>query len=138
MASGEVAEAAEVLGREFGVEGAVVHGAGRGADMGFPTANIEPIAGMAIPADGIYTGWLHFDSRRHPAAISIGTNPTFGDNERSVEAYLLDFEGDLYRAEVRLDFVSRLRGQIAFEKIDDLVGQMETDVARTRADLGLG
>lgn len=138
VAEGEVAAAAEILGREFGVEGSVVHGAGRGADMGFPTANIEPIEGMAIPADGIYTGWLHLDSRRHPAAISIGTNPTFGDNERSVEAYLLDFDGDLYRAAVRLDFVSRLRGQIAFDNVGDLVEQMETDVARTRADLGLG
>ncbi|GAB3230292.1 bifunctional riboflavin kinase/FAD synthetase [Glycomyces halotolerans] len=137
LTDGEVAEAAEILGRPFGVEGTVVHGAGRGADMGFPTANIRPLPGMAVPADGIYTGWFHLDSRRHPAAISVGTNPTFGDNERTVEAYLLDFSGDLYEADVRLDFVSRLRGQIAFDSVPELVEQIETDVARTRADLGL-
>ena len=137
LAAGDVAAAADVLGREFGVEGSVVHGAGRGAGLGVPTANIEPIAGMAIPADGVYTGWLHLGSRRHPAAISVGSNPTFGGSERSVEAHLLDFDGDLYRAEVRLDFVSRLRGQIAFDEVGDLVEQMETDIARARADLDL-
>ncbi|WP_026929154.1 bifunctional riboflavin kinase/FAD synthetase [Glycomyces tenuis] len=137
VAAGEVASAAEVLGRDFGIEGTVVHGAARGADLGFPTANIAPVPGAAVPADGIYTGWFHIDSRRVPAAISVGTNPTFGDEARSVEAYLLDFSGDLYGADVRLDFASRLRGQIAFDNVDDLVEQIETDVAQTRAALEL-
>ncbi|THV43531.1 bifunctional riboflavin kinase/FAD synthetase [Glycomyces buryatensis] len=137
LAEGDVARAAEVLGRDFGIEGTVVHGAGRGEGLGFPTANIEPIPGCAIPADGVYTGWLHLDSHRYPAAISVGTNPTFGDERRSVEAFVLDYSGDLYRSEVRLDFVSRLRGQIAFDSIEALVEQIETDVAQTRSDLGL-
>jgi riboflavin kinase/FMN adenylyltransferase len=137
VAEGDVAAAAEILGHDFGIEGTVVHGAARGSDLGFPTANIAPIPGSAVPADGIYTGWFHIDSRRIPAAISVGTNPTFGDGSRSVEAYLLDFSGDLYGARVRLDFTSRLRGQIAFDDVDDLVEQIETDVAQTRAALGL-
>ncbi|WP_100445991.1 bifunctional riboflavin kinase/FAD synthetase [Glycomyces xiaoerkulensis] len=137
LAEGDVVGAAEILGRPFGVEGAVVHGSGRGVDLGFPTANIEPVPGLAVPADGVYTGWLHHDSRRHPAAISVGTNPTFGENARTVEAFVLDFSGDLYEAEVRLDFVSRLRGQIAFDAVDALAEQIETDVAQTRAALEL-
>ncbi|HEU5127862.1 MAG TPA: bifunctional riboflavin kinase/FAD synthetase [Glycomyces sp.] len=135
LAAGEVAAAAEILGRDFGVEGTVVHGAARGADLGFPTANLDPIPGAAIPADGVYTGWLHDGSRRLPAAISVGTNPTFDGRDRTVEAHLLDFSGDLYGDRVRLDFATRLRGQIAFDDIDDLVKQMETDVAQTRAAL---
>lgn len=137
VAAGDIEQAAEVLGRDFGVEGKVVHGAGRGVDLGFPTANIQPFPGAAVPADGVYTGWLHVDSERFPAAISVGTNPTFEGHGRSVEAHLLDFSGDLYDRDVRLDFVSRLRGQVAFDSIDELVKQIETDVAQTRAELGL-
>lgn len=137
VAEGDVAAAAEVLGRDFAVEGTVVHGAARGADLGFPTANMATLPGAAIPADGIYTGRLHVDSRRLPAAISVGTNPTFEGGERTVEAHVLDFSGDLYGADVRLDFTSRLRGQIAFDSVDELVEQIETDVAQTRAALEL-
>ena len=137
VAEGDVEGAAAILGRDFGVEGTVVHGAGRGADMGTPTANIDPLPGLAVPADGVYTGWFHLGQRRLPAAISVGTNPTFGENERSVEALLIDFSGDLYDARVRLDFASRLRDQIAFDSVDDLVEQIETDVAQTRAALEL-
>ncbi|WP_026924093.1 bifunctional riboflavin kinase/FAD synthetase [Glycomyces arizonensis] len=137
IAEGDVAAAAEVLGRDFGVEGTVVHGAARGADLGFPTANIATAPGSAIPADGVYTGWLHTGSHRLPASISVGTNPTFDGGERTVEAHLLDFSGDLYGEDVRLDFATRLRGQVAFDNVDDLVEQIETDVAQTRAALGL-
>ncbi len=137
ITAGEVIAAAEILGREFGVEGTVVHGAARGVGLGFPTANIAPFPGAAIPADGVYTGWFHMDSQRLPAAISVGTNPTFDGGERTVEAHLLDFSGDLYGDRVRLDFTTRLRDQIAFDDVDDLVKQIETDVAQTRAALGL-
>ncbi|WP_030158039.1 bifunctional riboflavin kinase/FAD synthetase [Glycomyces sp. NRRL B-16210] len=138
VAEGDVAAAAEVLGRDFGVEGTVVHGAGRGGtSLGFPTANLEIPAGRAIPADGVYAGWFHADSRRLPAAISVGTNPTFEGDERTVEAFLLDFSGDLYGRRVRLDFTARLRGQIAFDGIEPLIAQIETDVADTRRALEL-
>ena len=139
VAEGDVAGAAEVLGRDFGIEGTIVHGAGRGGTaLGFPTANLAHAAGTAVPADGVYAGWFHRDSHRHPAAISVGTNPTFNGTERTVEAYLLDFSGDLYGAEVRLDFTARLRGQVAFEGIEPLIAQIETDVADTRRALELG
>ena len=138
IAEGDVAAAAEVLGRDFGIEGTIVHGAGRGGTaLGFPTANLAVAAGTAIPADGVYAGWLHRDSHRYPAAISVGTNPTFNGTERTVEAYLLDFSGDLYGAEVRLDFTARLRGQVAFAGIEPLIAQIETDVADTRRALDL-
>jgi riboflavin kinase/FMN adenylyltransferase len=138
IAEGDVAAAAEVLGRDFGIEGTIVHGAGRGGTaLGFPTANLAVAAGTAIPADGVYAGWLYRDSHRHPAAISVGTNPTFNGTERTVEAYLLDFSGDLYGAEVRLDFTARLRGQVAFAGIEPLIAQIETDVADTRRALDL-
>lgn len=139
IAEGDVAGAAEVLGRDFGIEGTIVHGAGRGGTaLGFPTANLAHASGTAVPADGVYAGWFHRDSHRHPAAISVGTNPTFNGTERTVEAYLLDFSGDLYGAEVRLDFTARLRGQVAFEGIEPLIAQIETDVADTRRALELG
>ncbi|THV31352.1 bifunctional riboflavin kinase/FAD synthetase [Glycomyces paridis] len=139
VAEGDVAAAAEVLGRDFGVEGTVVHGAGRGGTaLGFPTANLDVADGTAIPADGVYAGWFHRGSQRLAAAISVGTNPTFEGAERTVEAYLLDFSGDLYGERVRLDFTARLRGQIAFDGIEPLVAQIETDVADTRRALELG
>ncbi|HEX2144299.1 MAG TPA: bifunctional riboflavin kinase/FAD synthetase [Glycomyces sp.] len=138
LAEGDVAGAGEVLGRDFGIEGAVVHGEGRGgSSLGFPTANLAIAPGTAIPADGVYAGWLHRDSHRYPAAISVGTNPTFDGKERTVEAFLLDFSGDLYGAEVRLDFTTRLRGQIAFDGVEPLIAQIETDVADTRRALEL-
>lgn len=138
LAEGDVAGAADVLGRDFGIEGTVVHGAGRGGTaLGFPTANIEWAPGTAIPADGVYAGWFHHDSHRHAAAISVGTNPTFEGRDRTVEAYLLDFDGDLYGERVRLDFTARLRGQVAFAGIEPLIKQIETDVADTRRALEL-
>jgi riboflavin kinase/FMN adenylyltransferase len=138
IAEGDVAGAAEVLGRDHGIEGTVVHGEGRGGTaLGFPTANIEWTPGAAIPADGVYAGWFHHDSHRHAAAISVGTNPTFDGKVRTVEAHLLDFDGDLYGESVRLDFTARLRGQVTFEGIEPLIAQIETDVADTRRALEL-
>ncbi|SDD22989.1 bifunctional riboflavin kinase/FAD synthetase [Glycomyces harbinensis] len=139
VAEGDVSGAAEVLGRDFGLEGTVVHGAGRGGTaLGFPTANLQVAPNTAIPADGVYAGWFYRDSHRHAAAISVGTNPTFDGAERTVEAYLLDFSGDLYGETVRLDFTARLRGQVAFEGVEPLIAQIETDVADTRRALELG
>jgi riboflavin kinase/FMN adenylyltransferase len=139
VAAGEVAAAAEILGRDFGVEGTVVHGAGRGGTaLGFPTANLDVPEGMAVPADGVYAGWLFLGSRRVPAAISVGTNPTFDGDARTVEAHLLDFDEDIYGERVRLDFTAHLRGQVAFDGLEPLIAQIETDVADTRRALELG
>ncbi|MFC4336533.1 bifunctional riboflavin kinase/FAD synthetase [Salininema proteolyticum] len=132
IAEGEVEKAAEVLGRPHSLEGSVVRGAGRGVDLGFPTANIGHDTHAAVPADGVYAGWLHVGFDRLPAAVSVGTNPTFGEGARTVEAHALDFSGDLYGKAVRLDFAHRLRGQTTFDNLDDLVEQIGADVDQAR------
>jgi riboflavin kinase/FMN adenylyltransferase len=132
VAAGDMRSAAEALGRDHRVHGIIVRGDGRGRQIGFPTANLEPLPWSAIPADGIYAGHLVRGKELLPAAISIGTNPTFAGDERRVEAYVLDFDGDLYGEHVGLSFTQRLRDTLKFDSVEGLVAQMELDVARTR------
>lgn len=146
LREGDVQTAARLLGRPHAVEGEVVHGLKRGRELGFPTANLSPDADGFIPADGVYAGWLIDKGAidrpahaviRYPAAISVGTNPTFDDvASRQVEAYVLDETAlDLYGHRVQLDFVARIRGMVAFEGVDALRAQMADDVTRVRAVL---
>ncbi|MGH8777054.1 MAG: bifunctional riboflavin kinase/FAD synthetase [Jiangellaceae bacterium] len=140
--AGDVAGAAEMLGRRFRVEGVVVRGHERGRAMGFPTANVPARDGEVVPADGVYAGRLtRLDvdgAEPWAAAVSVGTNPTFDGEERVVEAYVLDRDDlDLYGLPVAVDFVARIRGQERFESVDDLVARMHLDVAETRAAMGL-
>ncbi len=137
--AGDVEAAARALGRPHRLEGIVVRGDRRGRGLGFPTANVASSPHAAVPADGVYAAWL---ARRGPdrrealrAAVSIGTNPTFSGRERRVEAYVLDFDGDLYGERLALDFVSRLREMRKYDGIDPLLVQIEQDVADTRAAL---
>jgi riboflavin kinase / FMN adenylyltransferase len=139
LEEGDVAAAAKALGRPHRVEGVVVRGHQRGRALGFPTANLETPPHTAIPADGIYAGWLASldengrDVERWPAAISIGTNPTFGEGERTVEAYALDrTDLDLYGMHAAIDFTARLRGTLRFDSVDGLVEQMRRDVDQAR------
>jgi len=143
LAAGDVAGAARDLGRPHRVEGVVVRGHQRGRALGFPTANLETAAHTAIPADGVYAGWLaSLDSRgreeeRWPAAISIGSNPTFDDRERTVEAYALDRDDlDLYGRHMAVDFAARLRGMVRFDSADALTEQMRRDVDEARDLVG--
>ena len=140
LEAGDVAEAAKALGRPHRVEGVVVRGHQRGRQLGFPTANVESPPHTAIPADGIYAGWLATlneageETSRWPAAISIGTNPTFNGQVRTVEAYALDrTDLDLYGLHAAIDFAVRLRGTLRFESVDALVDQMRIDVDQARA-----
>jgi riboflavin kinase / FMN adenylyltransferase len=140
LTDGDVGEAARLLGRPHRVEGVVVRGHQRGRQLGFPTANVESPPHTAIPADGIYAGWLATldeggaEMSRWPAAISIGTNPTFNGQVRTVEAYALDrTDLDLYGLHAAIDFAVRLRGTLRFESVDALVDQMRIDVDRARA-----
>jgi len=133
--AGDVAMAARALGRPHRVEGIVVRGEARGRTIGFPTANLQTLAHAAVPADGVYAGHLVRRTERLPAAISIGTNPTFAGRERRVEAFVLDFDGDLYGEHVAADLVSRLRDTERFDSVDALVEQMHRDVAQARVDL---
>ena len=136
VAAGDVTSAAEALGREHRIHGVVVRGDQRGREIGYPTANLEPLPWSAIPSDGIYAGRLvrgqGSKAETLPAAISIGTNPTFAGTERRVEAFVLDFAGDLYGEHVGLSFTARLRDTIRFDGIEPLVAQMAIDVERTR------
>lgn len=133
IATGDVARAALLLGHFFAVPGRVVHGAGRGRGMGFPTANLQPPAHQILPATGIYAAFVRRGEERIPAAVSVGYNPTFGESDEvKVEAFLLDFDGDLTGEELAIDFVERIREERTFERPEDLVAEMERDVARTR------
>ena len=146
--AGDVASAAYSLGRLHRIEGTVVHGDHRGRELGYPTANLATTPHAAVPADGVYAARLVVapyteHAARHPAAVSIGTNPTFDGAERRVEAHVIDLHGsedlDLYGAHVALDFVDRIRRQIRFDGPDalaDLVAQMADDVDATRRLLG--
>jgi riboflavin kinase / FMN adenylyltransferase len=140
VAAGDVEAALRALGRPHRVEGTVVRGEQRGRELGYPTANLECPPYTAIPDDGVYAGWLQLGPRarptpgeRLPAAISVGTNPTFDGEERRVEAYALDrTDLDLYGDHVAVDFLARIREMIKFESIITLVEQMADDVERTR------
>ena len=135
VAEGDVARAAALLGRDYALTGVVVKGAGRGKTLGFPTANVAVPPGRAIPADGIYATWARVGERRHMAATSIGIRPTFGESERTIEAFILDFDGDLYGQDVRLEFVRRLRDELKYDTVQALIEQIDTDVGQTRAIL---
>lgn len=131
VAEGDVAGAAEILGRPHRVEGVVVRGAQRGREMGFPTANVETLPHTAIPADGVYAGWLNANGETMPAAISVGTNPQFDGTERTVEAYAIDRVGlDLYGLHVSVDFLAYVRGMAKFDSLDDLLVAIAADVKR--------
>jgi len=134
VAEGDVEGAAEVLGRPHRVEGVVVRGAQRGRGLGYPTANVETLPHTAIPADGVYAGWLtDDDGSRYPAAISVGTNPTFDGTARTVEAYAIDrVDLDLYGLHVAVDFLAYLRGMEKFDTVDALLERMADDVKRAR------
>ena len=134
IAAGDMPGAAAVLGRPHEVSGVVRAGDGRGKDLGFPTANVPVDETYAVPPDGVYAGFVVVDGERHQAAISVGTNPTFGGMERRVESFVLDRPGgiDLYERAIRVEFIQRLRGMEAFDSVDALVAQMHDDVVVAR------
>ena len=139
LEAGDIRGAAKLLGRHHRMRGEVVHGAARGRELGFPTANLAPEATGFIPADGVYAGWLvDQDGTRWPTAISVGSNPTFDGVNRQVEAHVIDRpdeaveDFDLYGQTVVVEFVERLRGMVAYRGIDALVSQMRDDVNRSR------
>ncbi|MBF4553440.1 bifunctional riboflavin kinase/FAD synthetase [Corynebacterium suicordis] len=156
LAEGKIENANQALGRPFSVRGEVTHGAGRGGRaLGFPTANLYFQDKYALPADGVYAGYLIVESgdegnpelgestqvgtmplgERMPAAISVGTNPTFGHEPRSVESFVLDHEADLYGLNVTVEFLHRLRGMETYNSLDELIEAINRDVAQTRGVL---
>jgi riboflavin kinase/FMN adenylyltransferase len=129
LGEGDVAGAAQMLGRPFELDGTVVAGHQRGGTLGYPTANLLLEPDLAVPRFGIYAG----SARGHRAAVSIGTNPHYGGTERRIEPYLLDFEGDLYGQRLVVELWERLRDEAAFDSEDELVAQIARDVDATRA-----
>lgn len=136
LLEGDVAQAARLLGRPLEVRGTVVRGDARGRELGFPTANLGAIEGLA-PAEGVYAARAQVRGAWLPAAVSVGNNPTFTpEGESRVEVYLIDFAGDIYGEPIAVQFIERLRGNIVFTGIDALIAQMHDDVARSREILG--
>jgi riboflavin kinase / FMN adenylyltransferase len=135
LAGGDVEHAERLLGRAPWIEGAVVPGDRRGRTLGFPTANLAPFPRSVLPATGVYAGFAHLPGRVHPAAISVGYNPTFSDERDRVriEAHLLDFDEDIYGSPMRLELRHRLRDELRFDSVDELIRQIAADVEQTRA-----
>ena len=134
LSAGDIATANALLGRPHRLRGTVVQGEARGRELGFPTANISVSPELCLPADGVYAGWYtRPDGTRHRTAVSVGSKPTFyAEGAVVVEAYLLDFAGDLYGEPALVEFIAQLRGQARFDDIDALIAQMDRDVAEAR------
>lgn len=137
VVEGDFGRVRELSDQVFRFSGVVVHGDQRGRELGYPTANVAVAPGYAVPADGVYAGWVtrldQPDAPRWPAAISVGTNPTFDGQERRVEAYVLDRDDlELYDVEIAIDFYARLRGQVRYAGRKALIEQMRHDVEETR------
>ncbi|NYF10408.1 riboflavin kinase/FMN adenylyltransferase [Leifsonia sp. AK011] len=138
LAEGDVKQASRLLGGLPSVRSTVVHGAHRGRELGYPTANLAPDLEGLAPADGVYAAWLVVDGNRYGAAVSIGNNPTFdGVPEKQVEAHAIDQDFDLYDKTVTLEFVDRIRGMWKFDSIDELVAQIARDEEAAREILGI-
>jgi riboflavin kinase/FMN adenylyltransferase len=128
---GDVRSAARGLGRPYAIAGRVTTGAGRGRTLGFPTANIAPDRPLLV-ARGVYRGSVSVDNRQHAAVVNVGVRPTFGEDTLAIEAHLLDFAGDLYGREIRLDFLDRLRDEMRFPSVEELKAQVFRDIAAAR------
>lgn len=127
LVNGEVGQAAKLLGRNFELVGPVIHGDARGRTIGFPTANLHIPDRMAVPANGVYAVWVTCEGVRHRAVVNIGVRPTFGVSARTIEAHLLEFDGDLYGRTLSLAFVERIRPERRFDTVEALVTQIGVD-----------
>lgn len=138
VSTGNVHEAARLMGHPYRLKGSVTRGDQRGRTIGFPTANLLYAEDKLIPAGGIYACWAHVHREKFEAAVNIGTNPTFTPDKKtlSVEAYLLDFDREIYDQTLQLEFVARLRDELKFDSVEALVAQIGMDVEKTRQILG--
>lgn len=136
LAEGDVATAARLLGRPFSLKGPVVRGTERGRRLGFPTANLAFQSDLAIPADGVYATRAYVSEIPRQAVTNIGTRPTFGEETRTIEVYILDFESNLYGQEIQIELIKRLRGEVRFASEEELKTQIKRDVEQARAILG--
>jgi riboflavin kinase/FMN adenylyltransferase len=135
LAKGDMKRVQNLVGRPFSLQGHVITGAGRGIKLGFPTANLDVAPEQALPADGVYASQARLDDQVYLAMTNIGKNPTFGNNQRTVEAYLLDYHRDLYGQGLTIDIIERLRGEKKFDTPEELKKQIAEDIAQGRAML---
>jgi riboflavin kinase/FMN adenylyltransferase len=135
MADGDMKKVRELTGRYFSLYGKVVAGAGRGEGLGFPTANLDVNSRQALPPDGVYAGLAHVNSKVYEAMTNIGKNPTFGNNDRTIETFLLDYSGDLYGRELSVEFVARLRDEKQFKNAGQLKEQLAEDIKKGKSIL---
>jgi riboflavin kinase / FMN adenylyltransferase len=129
---GNVAAAARMLGHRYRVSGEVVHGAGRGRTLGFPTANVEAPPNKLIPPNAVYAACAQVDGRKHRSVVNVGVRPSFDNGLRTIEAHLLDFAGDLYGKTLAVDFIEWMRAERRFNSVDELIEQIQLDCARAR------
>ena len=132
LLEGNVAHAARLLGRHYSISSFVEHGTGTGSRIGYPTANFAITPNKLVPHNGVYAVWIDIDGHAYQGAMNIGYRPTFGENRLTVEAFILDFEGDIYHKDVRARFVQRIRDEKKFDSVDALVAQIGHDVERAR------
>ena len=138
LSKGDARKVRNLAGHPFSLHGKVVVGTGRGVGLGFPTANLEINQEQAIPADGVYASWVHIDGETYQSVTNIGTCPTFDGGERTVEVYIIDYNGDLYGRQLRVDFVERLRGEEKFAGVEELKKQIAADVRQGKSILNAG
>ena len=135
LANGDMKRVLNLIGRPFSLNGRVTRGAGRGVELGFPTANLDIEPGQAIPAEGVYATWAHIDGQAYKSMTSIGPQPTFGGSQRIVEVYILDYHNNLYGRELKIDIMERLRSEKKFDTAEELKKQITEDIKRGRAIL---
>jgi riboflavin kinase/FMN adenylyltransferase len=137
LAAGNLARANAMLGRCFSLEGRVIVGEGRGTTLGFPTANLDLDPLQALPLDGVYAAMAFIEGKPRPSAVFIGHRPTFNGIERIVEVHVLDFTGDLYRSNLKIDIIERVRGEQKFKDAETLIAQIEKDIRTVREKVRL-
>lgn len=135
LADGDMPRVHRLIGRNFGIGGSVVTGVGRGKELGFPTANLEVEPGQALPPDGVYATWAYINGQAYPSMTNVGQRPTFGNNERTIEVYVLDYHKNLYGREMRIDLIDRVRDEKKFKSVEELKDQIAEDIKQGRAIL---
>ncbi len=135
LADGKIEKVVKLLGRPYSLQNTVTTGAGRGKGLGFPTANLKMNQRQALPPDGVYATWAYVNGQAYESMTNIGRRPTFGENERNIEVFLLNYHGNLYNQEMKVDIIARLREEKRFDTVDELKKQIAEDVKRGKAIL---
>jgi riboflavin kinase/FMN adenylyltransferase len=135
LANGDMKRALDLTDHPFSLNGRVTSGAGRGLELGFPTANLDIAPEQALPADGVYATWAYIDSKAYQSMTNVGKRPTFGGSQRAVEVYVLDYHSDLYGRQLKIDIMARLRGEKQFATAEELKKQITEDIKQGRAIL---